>query len=157
MFYLVPEKDVILGITVVGKQPERWEDVDLMHRWADASFVWYQGKIGSMLIKHGETAYLGRLAAYSMECLNDKKLLEVADKYLELAYNTKYWGLRNYQGFQPLQGEAHVQSIDEADMTLIPPDRKRSGLTTYELLQMDKDRDYKLSPEDKKLFEEYLK
>ena len=128
-----------------------------MHRWADASFVWYQGKIGSMLIKHGETAYLGRLAAYSMECLNDKKLLEVADKYLELAYSTEFWGLRNYQGFTPLQGEAHVQSIDEADMVLITPDMKSTGMTSYELLQLNKDRDYRLSPEDKKLFQEYLK
>ena len=43
MFYLVPEKDVILGITLVGKQPERWEDVDYKRRWADSSIVWYKG------------------------------------------------------------------------------------------------------------------
>lgn len=157
MFYLVPEKDVILGITLVGKQPERWEDVDYKRRWADSSIVWYKGKIGSMLVKNGDSAYLGRMAAYSMECLNDKKLLEVADKYLDLAYKTQYWGLQNYQNFPLLQGEAKVQSIDEADLTLITPDRKSVGKTSYDLLLMDKELGYRLSPEDKKFFEEYLK
>ena len=40
---------------------------------------------------------------------------------------------------------------------MITPDMKSVGKTVYDLLLMSKERDYKLSPEDKKFFEEYLK
>lgn len=156
MFYLVPEKDVVLGIKLVGGQPERWEDVDLSRHWVDASFVWYKGKIGSLLIEHGREYTFGRLAAFSMECLNDKKLLVVADYYINLAYETLMLGMRKYQGFKLLEGSAAVQGIDEADLTWIPPTRLIADTTYYDLLQMDRDGHNKLTPDDKKMFEAYL-
>ena len=156
MFYLVPEKDVVLGIKLVGEQPERWEDVDLSKRWVDASFVWYKGKVGSLLIEHGKEYTFGRLAAFSMECLNDKKLLVAADYYLNMAYETLMQGMRKYQGIKPLEGSVTVQGIDEADLTWMPPTRLVAGATYYDLLQMDRDGHNKLSPDDKKMFEAYL-
>lgn len=156
MFYLVPEKDVVLGIKLVGEQPERWEDVDLSKRWVDASFVWYRGKIGSLLIEHGREYTFGRLAAFSMECLDDKKLLEVAENYLNMAYETLMLGMQKYQGIKLLEGSVAVQGIDEADLTWMSPTRLVSNITYYDLLQIDRNGHNKLTPNDKKMFEAYL-
>lgn len=156
MFYLVPEKDVVLGIKLVGEQPERWEDVDLSKRWVDASFVWYRGKIGSLLIKHGREYTFGRLAAFSMECLDDKKLLEVAENYLNMAYETLMLGMQKYQGIKLLEGSVAVQGIDEADLTWMSPTRLVANITYYDLLQIDRNGHNKLTPNDKKMFEAYL-
>lgn len=156
MFYLVPEKDVVLGIKLVGEQPERWEDVDLSKRWVDASFVWYKGKVGSLLIEHGREYTFGRLAAFSMECLDDKKLLEVAENYLNMAYETLMLGMQKYQGIKLLKGSVAVQGIDEADLTWMSPTRLVSNITYYDLLQIDRNGHNKLTPNDKKMFEAYL-
>lgn len=156
MFYLVPEKDVVLGIKLVGEQPERWEDVDLSKRWVDASFVWYRGKIGSLLIEHGREYTFGRLAAFSMECLDDKKLLEVAENYLNMAYETLMLGMQKYQGIKLLEGSVAVQGIDEADLTWMSPTRLVANITYYDLLQIDRNGHNKLTPNDKKMFEAYL-
>lgn len=156
MFYLVPEKDVVLGIKLVGEQPERWEDVDLSKRWVDASFVWYRGKIGSLLIEHGREYTFGRLAAFSMECLDDKKLLEVAENYLNMAYETLMLGMQKYRGIKLLEGSVAVQGIDEADLTWMSPTRLVANTTYYDLLQIDRNGHNKLTPNDKKMFEAYL-
>lgn len=156
MFYLVPEKDVVLGIKLVGEQPERWEDVDLSKRWVDASFVWYRGKIGSLLIEHGREYTFGRLAAFSMECLDDKKLLEVAENYLNMAYETLMLGMQKYRGIKLLEGSVAVQGIDEADLTWMSPTRLVANITYYDLLQIDRNGHNKLTPNDKKMFEAYL-
>lgn len=156
MFYLVPEKDVVLGIKLVGEQPERWEDVDLSKRWVDASFVWYRGKIGSLLIEHGREYTFGRLAAFSMECLDDKKLLGVAENYLNMAYETLMLGMQKYQGIKLLEGSVAVQGIDEADLTWMSPTRLVANITYYDLLQIDRNGHNKLTPNDKKMFEAYL-
>lgn len=156
MFYLVPEKDVVLGIKLVGEQPERWEDVDLSKRWVDASFVWYKGKVGSLLIEHGREYTFGRLAAFSMECLDDKKLLEVAENYLNMAYETLMLGMQKYQGIKLLEGSVAVQGIDEADLTWMSPTRLVANITYYDLLQIDRNGHNKLTPNDKKMFEAYL-
>lgn len=156
MFYLVPEKDVVLGIKLVGEQPERWEDVDLSKRWVDASFVWYKGKVGSLLIEHGREYTFGRLAAFSMECLDDKKLLEVAENYLNMAYETLMLGMQKYRGIKLLEGSVAVQGIDEADLTWMSPTRLVANITYYDLLQIDRNGRNKLTPNDKKMFEAYL-
>lgn len=156
MFYLVPEKDVVLGIKLVGEQSERWEDVDLSKRWVDASFVWYKGKVGSLLIEHGREYTFGRLAAFSMECLDDKKLLEVAENYLNMAYETLMLGMQKYQGIKLLEGSVAVQGIDEADLTWMSPTRLVANTTYYDLLQIDRNGHNKLTPNDKKMFEAYL-
>lgn len=156
MFYLVPEKDVVLGIKLVGEQPERWEDVDLSKRWVDASFVWYRGKIGSLLIEHGREYTFGRLAAFSMECLDDKKLLEVAENYLNMAYETLMLGMQKYRGIKLLEGSVAVQGIDEADLTWMSPTRLVANITYHDLLQIDRNGHNKLTPNDKKMFEAYL-
>lgn len=156
MFYLVPEKDVVLGIKLVGEQPERWKDVDLSKRWVDASFVWYRGKIGSLLIEHGREYTFGRLAAFSMECLDDKKLLEVAENYLNMAYETLMLGMQKYRGIKLLEGSVAVQGIDEADLTWMSPTRLVANITYYDLLQIDRNGHNKLTPNDKKMFEAYL-
>lgn len=156
MFYLVPEKDVVLGIKLVGEQPERWEDVDLSKRWVDASFVWYRGKIGSLLIEHGREYTFGRLAAFSMECLDDKKLLGVAENYLNMAYETLMLGMQKYQGIKLLEGSVAVQGIDEANLTWMSPTRLVANITYYDLLQIDRNGHNKLTPNDKKMFEAYL-
>lgn len=156
MFYLVPEKDVVLGIKLVGEQPERWEDVDLSKRWVDASFVWYKGKVGSLLIEHGREYTFGRLAAFSMECLDDRKLLEVAENYLNMAYETLMLGMQKYQGIKLLEGSVAVQGIGEADLTWMSPTRLIADTTYYDLLQIDRNGCNKLTPNDKKMFEAYL-